>query len=70
MLRKHTFILALLIGTTATWLHAADFKRATLFADHMVMQREKPVPVWGWAGAEGICHRWPRSTTETRHRPH
>lgn len=29
-------------------MQAADFRVATLFADHMVLQREKPVPVWGW----------------------
>jgi sialate O-acetylesterase len=32
-------------------LHAADLKLAALFSDHMVIQREKPVPVWGWADA-------------------
>lgn len=27
-----------------------DLKLAALFSDHMVLQRDKPVPVWGWAG--------------------
>jgi sialate O-acetylesterase len=30
-------------------LHAADLKIAAVFSDHMVLQRDKPVPVWGWA---------------------
>lgn len=33
----------------ATSLSAADLKLAALFSDHMVLQREKAVPVWGWA---------------------
>lgn len=28
---------------------AAELRLAKLFADHMVLQREMPVPVWGWA---------------------
>nr|WP_294942757.1 sialate O-acetylesterase [uncultured Mucilaginibacter sp.] len=27
----------------------AQLKTAKLFADHMVLQRNKPIPVWGWA---------------------
>ncbi|MBT4819012.1 MAG: hypothetical protein HON70_25105, partial [Lentisphaerae bacterium] len=30
-------------------LHAADLKLSGVFSDHMVLQRKKPVPVWGWA---------------------
>ncbi len=30
-------------------LQAADLKLAAVLCDHMVLQREKPVPVWGWA---------------------
>ena len=33
-------------------LSAADLKLSALFSDHMVLQREKPVPVWGWADPE------------------
>lgn len=30
---------------------AIDLKLAGLFTDHMVLQRERPAPVWGWADA-------------------
>ncbi|HEY1056996.1 MAG TPA: sialate O-acetylesterase, partial [Emticicia sp.] len=33
-------------------LHSAAFaqlKLARLFSDHVVLQRQKPIPVWGWA---------------------
>ncbi|RFM26411.1 sialate O-acetylesterase [Deminuibacter soli] len=29
----------------------AQLRLAGIFSDHVVLQREKPVPVWGWAGA-------------------
>ncbi|MDH4475654.1 MAG: sialate O-acetylesterase, partial [Verrucomicrobiaceae bacterium] len=32
-------------------LHAADFRLASALSDHMVLQREKPIAVWGWADA-------------------
>ena len=32
--------------------HAADFKLAGLFTDHMVLQREQPVSVWGTAAPD------------------
>lgn len=28
---------------------AAALRPAAVFSDHMVLQREKPVPIWGWA---------------------
>ncbi len=30
-------------------IQAAELKLAAVFTDHMVLQRDKPVPVWGWA---------------------
>jgi sialate O-acetylesterase len=33
-------------------LHAADLKLAGVFTDHTVLQREQPLPVWGWATPE------------------
>jgi sialate O-acetylesterase len=29
----------------------AEVKLARFFSDHVVLQREKPIPVWGWANA-------------------
>ena len=45
-----TRITGLLLTTLAS-LCAADLKLAALFSDHMVLQRDKPVPVWGRADA-------------------
>ena len=49
---KHTLTLfiALLFAPLGI-TQAAELKLATLFSDHMVLQREKPVAVWGWADA-------------------
>lgn len=32
-------------------LPAAEIKPASIFSDHMVLQRDRPVPVWGWVHA-------------------
>ena len=49
-----TTIAALLLGGTAFHrLHADEpqpaFRMACIFTDHMVLQRDQPLPVWGWA---------------------
>ena len=31
-------------------LFAADFRLGSPLSDHMVLQREKPVAIWGWGG--------------------
>lgn len=41
-----------LLLTHLAHLNAAELKLAALFSDHMVLQREKPVSVWGWADAD------------------
>jgi len=41
----HTLLLAPLA------VQAAELKLAALFSDHMVLQCDKPVPIWGWANA-------------------
>jgi len=47
-MEKFTAILlsALLLASSAA-LPAAELKPASLFTDHMILQREQPVPVWG-----------------------
>lgn len=45
---------AILIGFLlglATPAYAKDLQISSLFTDHMVLQREQAVPVWGWAKA-------------------
>ena len=43
-----TVIILLLIGIGTTW---ADVKLPAIFSDHMVLQRNAPIRVWGWAEA-------------------
>ena len=44
-------LLALLCLAFAS-LAAAELRLPAVFSDHMVLQREKPVAVWGWADAD------------------
>ncbi|MEI7831863.1 MAG: hypothetical protein WCJ56_01510 [bacterium] len=44
----HTIALITLL-LVATLSSHATLKLPALFTDHMVLQREIPVPVWGWA---------------------
>ena len=37
----------------ADWVPAAEVSIPSVFADHMVLQREMPITVWGWATAGG-----------------
>lgn len=48
MIRPLTLAATLLCMAAATDLYA-DVKLPRIFADHMVLQRNKPVHVWGWA---------------------
>jgi sialate O-acetylesterase len=41
----------LALATLLPFAARADVKLASPFTDHMVLQREMPVPVWGWADA-------------------
>ena len=50
MKRTLTLLTALLLAPLAA-LHAADLKLPSIFSDHMVLQCDKAVPVWGWADA-------------------
>ena len=42
-----TLLTALMLAPFAA-LHATELKLAAVFSDHMVLQREMSVPVWGW----------------------
>lgn len=50
--RSHCRVLfaAFLLAPLAA-LPAADLKLASVLSDHMVLQRDKPVAIWGWADA-------------------
>jgi len=45
-MKRIIFVLALLLS--AVLLSAEDLRVAHIFSDHMVLQRESTVPVWGW----------------------
>ena len=44
-------LLSALFLTSLLPLAAAELRLASVLADHMVLQRDKPVAVWGWADA-------------------
>ena len=47
---KHTLALLIaLLLTSLSLTQAAEIKLASVFAPNAVLQRDKPVPVWGWA---------------------
>ena len=48
MKHHRAVLVALLLPSLAT-IQATEVKFAAIFSDHVVLQREKPVPVWGWA---------------------
>ncbi len=48
-----------------TCIAAADVRLPGVFSDHMVLQRDKPVTIWGWAGAgEKVTVSIPPHTSE------
>ena len=49
MKRYYSVIAAFLLLAAPSRLRAAELKLASVFTDHMVLQREMPVPIWGWA---------------------
>ena len=42
-------LLTVLLLTSQNRTHAAEIKLASIFAPNAVLQRDMPVPVWGWA---------------------
>ena len=49
MLQRIFVPFALLIATCLASSAQAEVKLASIFGDHMILQRELAVPVWGWA---------------------
>ncbi|MEM7315914.1 MAG: 9-O-acetylesterase, partial [Planctomycetota bacterium] len=49
--RQITATIALLLALTTTPLLHAELRLPGFFGDHMVLQQEKPIKVWGWAEA-------------------
>ncbi len=47
-MKKFLLVLTLALASA---LRAANLECSGIFTDHMVLQREKPVAVWGWADA-------------------
>lgn len=51
MIRISHLCLIIGLAVSAGASDAAELTLNALFSDHMVLQQEKPVPVWGWANA-------------------
>lgn len=50
MKHARTFLITLLLAPLNA-LHAAELKLPSILSDHMVLQCDQPVPVWGWGDA-------------------
>jgi sialate O-acetylesterase len=48
---KKVILFLLIIHSTVSW---GQLKLARLFTDNMVLQRQKPINVWGWASANQL----------------
>jgi len=46
---RRVILFSLLAGSVR--YASAEVRLASIFSDHMVLQREKPVQIWGWADA-------------------
>jgi len=44
MIRRYAFLVTLLCGQS---VHA-ELRLPAVFSDHMVLQRDRPIPIWGW----------------------
>lgn len=61
---KISFVSLILLMLAFCGEASAQVKLPAIFTDHMVLQRDKPVNIWGWAKAgEKI-----RLTNPTKHR--
>ena len=65
-LRACSTSLLLLLALTPQWTRAAELRLSGIFADHMVLQRDRPVTIWGWAEkGEQVTVRFSGQTAST-----
>ena len=67
MLRKATIAIFILTGLAAA--ASAEVKLAGVFGDHMVLQRDVALPVWGWADPGEAVTVTLGGQTQDRHAP-
>lgn len=48
-MRLRLSLLTALLGILSTGSAHAEVRLSRVFGDHMVLQRDQPVPIWGWA---------------------
>lgn len=48
--RIRSAVVVVFVGLSLAPQLQAEVRLARVFSDHMVLQREKPVRIWGWAG--------------------
>jgi len=60
-------VLISIVAACAAWAAEAEVRLASIFQDHMVVQRDGVIPVWGWAaeGEEVTVHFAGKSVTAT-----
>ena len=44
----------LVLALLATAAHAQELRLARIFGDHMVLQQQEPIRVWGWAAPDAV----------------
>ena len=65
--RVHLLAAALFAVTLLPTASQADVRLPKIFGDHMVLQREKPIPVWGWADpGEAVSVQLGNTTASTK----
>ena len=51
-LSLHIVLLSLLVASSAVPQAQADVTLPKVIGNHMVLQRDRPLPIWGWAAAD------------------